>query len=136
LACGVTGIRCRKLNVDRAEFGRLASAAHRRLATKLLKFFHRGTSRNLKRRPDRAGRDCVDSRVLRELLLAEIGRHVDFQAYAFVLTDPETEVGSDPLADVPSWASVLVSASGGAATSASPPVTRRMRSAAIMLLPH
>jgi len=55
-------------------------------------------------RIDRAGRDCVDSRVLRELLLAEIGRHVDFQAYAFVLTDPETEVGSDPLADVPSLA--------------------------------
>ena len=53
---------------------------------------------------DRAGRDCVDSRVLRELLLGEISRYVDFQAYAFVLTDPETEVGSDPLADVPSFA--------------------------------
>lgn len=53
---------------------------------------------------DRAGRDCLDSRVLRELLLGEIGRHVDFDAYAWVLTDPQTEVGSDPLADVPGFA--------------------------------
>ena len=51
---------------------------------------------------DRAVRDSVDSRAVRERLLGEIGRHVDFQAYAWVLTDPETEVGADPLADVPS----------------------------------
>jgi DNA-binding CsgD family transcriptional regulator len=49
----------------------------------------------------RVGADCSDGRVLRELLLREIARHVDFQAYAWVLTDPETEVGADPLADVP-----------------------------------
>src|ERR1700710_2362039 len=71
LACGVTGIRCRELNVDRAEFGRLASAAHRRLATKLLKFFHRGASRNLKRRLDRAGRDRVDPYPFRGELLCQ-----------------------------------------------------------------
>lgn len=52
-------------------------------------------------RIERVGRDCMDGRVLRELLLGEIGRHVDYDAYAWVLTDPETEVGSDPLADVP-----------------------------------
>jgi DNA-binding CsgD family transcriptional regulator len=52
-------------------------------------------------RIERVGPGCVDGRVLRELLLAEIRRHVDFDAYAWVLTDPETEVGSDPLAAVP-----------------------------------
>lgn len=34
-------------------------------------------------------------------LLEEIRRTVGFDAYAFVLTDPETEVGSAPIADVP-----------------------------------
>ena len=52
-------------------------------------------------RIERVGAGCVDGRTLRELLLAEIARHVDFDAYAWILTDPETEVGSDPLADVP-----------------------------------
>src|ERR1700754_3974975 len=60
LACSVTGIRCRKLHVDRTKFSRLTGAAHRRLATELLEFFHRGTPGNLKGRPDRAGRDRVD----------------------------------------------------------------------------
>lgn len=59
------------------------------------------TARRAAERIERVGRDCGDSRVLRELLLVEIGRHVHFDAYAWVLTDPETEVGSDPLADVP-----------------------------------
>ncbi len=34
-------------------------------------------------------------------LLDEIGRVVGFDAYAWLLTDPETSVGSSPLADVP-----------------------------------
>jgi DNA-binding CsgD family transcriptional regulator len=34
-------------------------------------------------------------------MLEEVGRQVGFDAYAWLLTDPETEVGSDPLADVP-----------------------------------
>jgi DNA-binding NarL/FixJ family response regulator len=46
-------------------------------------------------------RDIGDSRTLRAALLGEIRRHVGFDAYAWLLTDPETEVGSDPLADVP-----------------------------------
>jgi DNA-binding CsgD family transcriptional regulator len=37
-------------------------------------------------------------------LLSEIGRVVAFDAYAWVLTDPETTVGSAPLADVPTLA--------------------------------
>ncbi len=53
-------------------------------------------------RIDRLGLDCADGRILRELMLGEISRHVGFDAFAWVLTDPETEVGSDPLADVPS----------------------------------
>ena len=43
----------------------------------------------------------VDSRTLRLRLLSEIGRVVPFDAYAWVLTDPETTVGCAPLADVP-----------------------------------
>jgi DNA-binding CsgD family transcriptional regulator len=38
---------------------------------------------------------------LRVRLLEELARTVPFDAYAFVLTDPETTVGSAPLADVP-----------------------------------
>ena len=44
----------------------------------------------------------VDARILRLQVLAAIGRVVPFDSYAWVLTDPETEVGSAPLADVPS----------------------------------
>jgi DNA-binding NarL/FixJ family response regulator len=46
--------------------------------------------------------DGRGSRALRRALLDEIGRHVSFDAYAWLLTDPETEVGCDPVADVPS----------------------------------
>src|SRR5215813_11486343 len=53
------------------------------------------------RRTERIGDDCRDGRALRIALLEEIGRHVAFDAFAWLLTDPETEVGSDPLADVP-----------------------------------
>lgn len=56
---------------------------------------------------DRIARVCAedhDSRALRLRLLAEFGRVIDFDAYAWVLTDPETCVGSAPLADVPGLA--------------------------------
>ena len=44
---------------------------------------------------------AVDSRNLRLDALAEIRRVVAFDAYAWLLTDPETCVGSSPLADIP-----------------------------------
>lgn len=34
----------------------------------------------------------------------EIGRNVSFESYAWLLCDPETEVGCDPVADVPCMA--------------------------------
>jgi DNA-binding NarL/FixJ family response regulator len=43
----------------------------------------------------------ADDRALRLALVAEIRRAVGFDAFAWLLTDPETEVGSAPLADVP-----------------------------------
>jgi DNA-binding NarL/FixJ family response regulator len=46
-------------------------------------------------------RDCSDGRTLRRVLLEEINRSVSFDAYAWLLCDPETEVGCDPVADVP-----------------------------------
>lgn len=42
-----------------------------------------------------------DARSLRLALLGEIRRAVPFEAYSWLLTDPETEVGCAPLADVP-----------------------------------
>ena len=42
-----------------------------------------------------------DAWTLRLALLDEIRRAVSFEAYAWLLTDPETEVGCAPLADVP-----------------------------------
>lgn len=42
-----------------------------------------------------------DSRTLRLEVVEELGRAVGFDAYAWLLTDPETSVGSAPLADVP-----------------------------------
>lgn len=56
---------------------------------------------------DRIERICdrrLDERDLRAALLAEIRSVVPFDAYAWVLTDPETCVGSAPLAEVPSLA--------------------------------
>jgi len=54
---------------------------------------------------DRIVRVCastsVDAVSLRLAVLAEIRGAVGFDAYAWLLTDPETEVGSAPLADVP-----------------------------------
>jgi DNA-binding CsgD family transcriptional regulator len=65
------------------------------------------TESTTRRAVERIGRlagdmgEIGDARSLRVGLLEEIGRHVRFDAYAWVLTDPETEVGSDPLAEVP-----------------------------------
>jgi DNA-binding CsgD family transcriptional regulator len=42
-----------------------------------------------------------DARTVRLQLLTEFRRTVTFDAYAWVLTDPETQVGAAPLADVP-----------------------------------
>ncbi|MCU1345095.1 MAG: LuxR family transcriptional regulator [Acidimicrobiia bacterium] len=53
---------------------------------------------------DRIIRRCdadTDSRALRLDLLKEIGAGISFDAFAWLLTDPETSVGSAPLADVP-----------------------------------
>jgi DNA-binding NarL/FixJ family response regulator len=43
----------------------------------------------------------ADTRALRLEVLAVAGRVVGFDAYAWLITDPETSVGSSPLADVP-----------------------------------
>src|SRR3954452_1766821 len=54
---------------------------------------------------DRIVRSCAsgaDARELRLRLLPEIARVVAFDAYAWILTDPLTSVGSAPLAAVPS----------------------------------
>lgn len=53
---------------------------------------------------DRVVRRCRehdDARSLRLELVEEIRRTVGFDAYAWLLTDPSTEVGASPLADVP-----------------------------------
>jgi DNA-binding CsgD family transcriptional regulator len=53
---------------------------------------------------ERVERICAagaDARTVRLQLLAEFGRVVRFEAHAWILTDPETEVGCAPLADVP-----------------------------------
>lgn len=43
----------------------------------------------------------LDDRSLRVSLLDELRRRVPFDAHVWLLTDPETEVGSSPLADIP-----------------------------------
>jgi DNA-binding CsgD family transcriptional regulator len=43
----------------------------------------------------------ADATALRRALVEEVQRTVGFDAYAWLLTDPETEVGASPLADVP-----------------------------------
>lgn len=56
------------------------------------------------RAAERVARICDerhDTRDLRLAVLGEIRRAVGFDAYAWLLTDPETEVGCAPLADVP-----------------------------------
>ncbi len=53
---------------------------------------------------DRVARRCSeheDARALRVALVEEIRQTVRFDAYAWLLTDPVTEVGGSPLAEVP-----------------------------------
>jgi DNA-binding CsgD family transcriptional regulator len=60
-------------------------------------------------RRDRIAKICArgfDGRALRIALLDEIRPEVAFDAYVWPLTDPETSVGSAPLADVPSLADI------------------------------
>lgn len=54
----------------------------------------------------RACAGALDTRSLRIAVLDEISRVIDFEAYAWLLTDPRTSVGTSPLADVP-WLSDL-----------------------------
>ena len=49
-------------------------------------------------------RDVIAERPLRVALVEELRYSVPFDWYAWLLTDPETEVGSAPLADVPELA--------------------------------
>lgn len=49
----------------------------------------------------RVCRSGADARALRLEVLAVLRRVVGFDAYAWLLTDPQTSVGSSPLADVP-----------------------------------
>lgn len=62
------------------------------------------TSAAVGRAWERIARVCesgADARMVRLELLAEIGKAVGFDAYAWLLTDPQTSVGAAPLADVP-----------------------------------
>ncbi|HEY7147357.1 MAG TPA: helix-turn-helix transcriptional regulator [Streptosporangiaceae bacterium] len=63
-----------------------------------------GGSRARARSAERITRLCAaagDTRALRLRLLPEIRAAVGFDAYAWLLTDPQTSVGCAPLADVP-----------------------------------
>lgn len=53
-------------------------------------------------RVERVCRSHVSDRSLRVALIDELRSSVGFDWYAWLLTDPETEVGSSPLAEVPS----------------------------------
>ena len=60
-------------------------------------------------RRDRFAKICargLDERALRIELLDEVRAEIAFDAYVWLLTDPETCVGSAPLADVPSVADI------------------------------
>jgi hypothetical protein len=50
---------------------------------------------------ERLGRELDDARMLRLEILAVLRRVIGFDAYVWLLTDPETSVGAAPLADVP-----------------------------------
>jgi hypothetical protein len=52
-------------------------------------------------RVERLAMRATDTRVQRVRVLEELRRAVPFDAHAWLLTDPETEVGTAPLAHVP-----------------------------------
>src|ERR1700722_16509154 len=52
-------------------------------------------------RVERICDSASDARTLRLRLLDEIRQAIGFDSYAWLLTDPQTSVGSAPLADVP-----------------------------------
>lgn len=54
-------------------------------------------------RIERIGASATGSRQLREQVLAELRRTVDFDAWVWVMTDPVTGVGVAPVAKVPSF---------------------------------
>jgi len=54
----------------------------------------------------RDGAASSDSRELRAAVLAELRQTIAFDAYAWLLTDPETKVGTAPLAEVPDLAAL------------------------------
>jgi DNA-binding NarL/FixJ family response regulator len=58
-------------------------------------------SRAIEKIVDICAATTTDAMSLRHAVLDEIRGAVGFDAYAWLLTDPETEVGSAPLADVP-----------------------------------
>jgi DNA-binding CsgD family transcriptional regulator len=61
----------------------------------------RGSAAQARDRLQHVCQSGLDDRTLRLGLLDELRRVVPFDAYAWLLTDPETSVGSSPLADVP-----------------------------------
>ncbi len=58
----------------------------------------------VRQRVKRICEEGLDERPLRSAVLAELRRDVPFDAYVWLLTDPETCVGSAPLAETPSLA--------------------------------
>jgi DNA-binding CsgD family transcriptional regulator len=54
----------------------------------------------------RDGAASSDSRDLRAAVLAELRQAITFDAYAWLLTDPETRVGTAPLAEIPDLAAL------------------------------
>jgi DNA-binding CsgD family transcriptional regulator len=59
------------------------------------------TPERVRERIGRLSRTNTDARQLRAAVLDELHQVIRFDSYAFVLTDPDTCVGCDPLADVP-----------------------------------
>jgi DNA-binding CsgD family transcriptional regulator len=60
--------------------------------------------RPLRERVERLGRSGLPERSLRSSILDEVRRFIAFDAYAWLLTDPETSVGASPVARTPDLA--------------------------------
>jgi len=60
-----------------------------------------GSAERLRDRVERAATGSGDDRVLRRAMLEAMRTSVDFDAFAWLLTDPVTTVGSSPLAEAP-----------------------------------